>query len=453
MKSKNLKKTAADFYLRKPSILYPNRPLQYGAFVDTIVRGKNSYIYDSNNKKYLDANSGLWNVTLGYSNLSIIKAIEKQSKALPFVSLISFSNPVVVGLAEKLLSITSKRFERVLLTCSGSESIEAAIKIVRKISRIRGSTTKFQVATFELSYHGTSYGAMSASGIDRQLSEDYEPKVPGFVTLPSPFCKCCPCEKMAPQCRVEIANSLNSFFSQHGASLAAVLAEPILGSGGVLPLHKEYILQLHQLCQKNQVLLVFDEVATGFGRSGKFFCFQKLGIVPDILCLGKGINSGYLPLAALLISGEICDTLKEAGAFIDHFSTQNGNPIACASGLAAIDFIEKKKLIPRVEEAGIKLKSNLKKSLKGNPAVFEIRGQGLMIGIELVHDKEKRVPYSPHEILEIEIGLRRKGLIVYPFFSPINSGISLFPTLIITDKQAEWITDKIVEQLSSEKID
>jgi adenosylmethionine-8-amino-7-oxononanoate aminotransferase len=443
-----MKKRQSQLYSLKPSVLYPNRPLQFGAFIDTIVRAEKSYLYDKNNLKYLDANSGLWNVTLGYSNTSIINAIEKQSRTLPFLSLLSFANPVVIGLAEKLLSITSKKFERVLLTCSGSESIEAAIKIVRKISYLKGNANKFQIATFELSYHGTTYGAMSASGIDRQLSEDYKPKVPGFITLPSPYCRCCPCEKMTQDCRDKVLNSLDVFFNQNGASLAAVVAEPILGSGGVLPLTKVYLQRLDLLCKKHQVLLVFDEVATGFGRTGKFFCFQKLGITPDLLCLGKGINSGYLPLAALLVSKEICDILKKAGAIIDHFSTQNGNPIACASGLAAIDFMEKKKIIPRVELLGKRLKLNLQKALKNSPHVFEIRGQGLMIGIELVRDKEKRIPYSPKEIMTIENSLRRKGLIVYPFYSEINSGFSLFPPFIITEREAKWIVDIIIEQLS-----
>ena len=431
--------------LNKLSVSYPNRSPSYGRFVDLMVKGDGVYLFDSKNRKYLDANSGLWNVSLGYNNKDVVRAINAQVKQLPFVNLFNFSNPIVIQLAEKILEISSHRFERVLFTCTGSESVEVAIKTARKFYKVIGKPKKIKLATFALSYHGTTFGAMSASGIDHAISLDYEPKVPGFISLPTPICRCCPSEKMRPACVKKTHDALDSFFSVSGETLAGVIVEPVLGGGGIFSLRKEYLKYLRRLCKEFDVMLIFDEVATGFGRTGVMFSFQKTDVVPDVLCLGKGINSGYLPLGATLISKKICDALSRAQTFIEHYSTQNGNPIACASSIATIAVIEKKKLVARVSKAGAKLKKLMIERLGDHPNIFEIRGQGLMLGIELVQDKKKRIPYTPLAVLSALNSLRKNGLIVNTYYTDEGCGLCVMPSFIISDQEILTIVQKFVE--------
>jgi adenosylmethionine-8-amino-7-oxononanoate aminotransferase len=430
---------------KKKSILYPNRLPSYGESVVELIQGSGVFLLDSKKNKYIDANSGLWNVSLGYGNREIINAINSQVNKLPFINLFDFTNPVVKALAKKLLEFSSFKFERVLFTSSGSESIEAAIKATRKFHKITNNSQKYVFASFSLSYHGTTYAAMSASGIDNSISVDYEPKVPGFITLPEPKCVCCPGQKMSKACIQSVRNSLSLFFSEHKSSLAGVIVEPVLGSGGIIVLGREYLQHLEKLCNENNVLLIFDEVATGFGRVGANFAFQKFKVTPDILCTGKGINSGYLPLGATLFSRNIIEAFQSKNTFLEHFSTQNGNPIACASAIATLKFLEKNNLIAHVENQGKKLIKTLSIGLKKHPHIFEIRGVGLMIGIELVYEKKNRFSYGAQGVLNIQRSLMKKGLIVYPFFSDKMSGIGLFPPFIINDKEIKIISDIIIE--------
>ncbi len=337
--------------LRTRNMLYPYvhplNPISNGSDLLQIVRGEGIRLEDAHGKKYIDGISGLWNVSLGYGNPKISEAIIHQLDQIPYVNPIQHSNPTTVKFAELLIDAAPDNIVNVVYTCSGSEATELAIKIARNYNQHKGKPHKNKIASLDLSYHGSYYGSMSMSGVDREVIEEYGPNLPGMLFLPTPVHR-----KSFIEERGRIEQELTSIFDREGENIAAVVIETVLGSGGSIPLPPEYVYMLRDYCKKHQILLVVDEVATGFGRTGKMFGFEHFQIEPDIICLSKGINNGYLPLGATLISNEIFVTFQRHHAVIEHLSTQNGNPLACAAGIVSLQEINNEKLLDHVTNMG-----------------------------------------------------------------------------------------------------
>jgi len=423
--------------MRKSSIVIPLKEFSHQYEDAAFIRGEGAYLYDENGTKYIDCISGLWNTPLGYGNERIVKAVSEQAAKLSYVNIYSSMTPVIMNYADKLISKLSPDFSRFIYTCSGSESIECAIKMARKYQRLKGYNNRHKIAVFDVSYHGTTYAAMSASGIDQVESKMYGPMVNGFVMLKTPL----------HITEEEAAADINEKLGD-GSEIAAILIEPVIGSGGIIEVPDWYIEKLRDFAEKNNVLVIFDEVATGFGRTGTLFAYNQMNIKPDILTLSKAIDNGVIPMGSVLLSPKVADFFLEKDQYLEHFSTQNGNPIACAAASETLDIISDDGLISHVKELGEYMLTELREKLTDFPIVREVRGRGLMIGIDLA--KENGQMYDMEFLYEIEGRMKKKGLLIYPFIAgDITSGFSLFPTFITDKKLADKIINTVCKVLSS----
>lgn len=430
-------------------MVHPLKDVRIGEDLAPLALGEGIYVQDTNGKTYIDGISGLWNISLGYRHMGIRQAIIEQLDRLPFVNPVDQSNPTTLEFAEMLLQITPESLTKVAFTCTGSESVELAIKLIRKYHNLRNQPHKTRIIVLNKSYHGTYYGAMSASGIDQEISESYGPKVPGFVFHPIPVEQGCAPGKISEVGLNERIKELEQLFEKESSELAGIILEPIIGSGGIIPLPDRYLQKVKELCLKYDVLLAFDEVATGMGRTGKMFAFEHSGVIPDILCLSKGINSGYLPLGATLFSEQIYQTFAGASSHIEHLSTQNGNPIACAAGIATIKVLKEPSMLGYIENMGQLLRERLEKALSDSPMFLEVRGKGLMLGVALTANRETQACLPPERLASIVAKLKQRGLLVYPFNTPdLTTGFHLFPPFIIREEEVAkmvQIITKVIE--------
>ncbi|MFB9325004.1 daptide-type RiPP biosynthesis aminotransferase [Paenibacillus aurantiacus] len=429
-------------------IVHPLKDVRLGEEFTAIAAGEGIYVQDTNGRTYIDGISGLWNVSLGYRHPGIRQAVIEQLDRVPYVNPVDGANPTTLAFAERLLQATPDSLTKVAYTCTGSESVELAIKLMRKYFNLRHQPDKNRIVVLDKSYHGTYYGSMSASGIDREISESYGPKVPGFVFHPLPVYGDSTPGQISPEGLAHRMRELEQLFEQESGTLAGIILEPIIGSGGIIPLPDDYLRKVKALCVKHDVLLAFDEVATGVGRTGRMFAFEHSGVVPDILCLSKGINSGYLPLGATLFSEEIYQAFARAGSHIEHLSTQNGNPVACAAGIATLDAVQAPGMLESIERKGALLRQSLESALANSPLLLEVRGKGLMLGVALTSNKATGALLSAERLSAIVAKLKQRGLLVYPFHTPeLTTGFHLFPPFIINEAEMAKMVQIIAKVL------
>jgi adenosylmethionine-8-amino-7-oxononanoate aminotransferase len=433
-------------------MIHPLKDVRLGEEFTSLAVGQGVYVQDTNGKPYIDGISGLWNVSLGYRHPGIRQAIIDQLDRIPYVNMVDQTNPKTVEFAEMLIRITPDPLTKVAYTCTGSESVELAIKLMRKYYNLSNQPLKNVIIVLDKSYHGTYYGTMSASGIDREISESYGPKVPGFMFHPVPVCSDCTPGNISAACLEQRMQELEQLFDQESSHLAGIILEPIIGSGGIIPLPDPYLRKVKELCLKHDVLLTFDEVATGMGRTGKMFAFEHSGVIPDILCLSKGINSGYLPLGATIFSESIHQAFARVGSHIEHLSTQNGNPIACAAGVATVQVLEEQGMLKSIERMGQYLRQSIEEVLCNSPIFLEVRGKGLMLGVALTSNRETRACLQPERLLAIIAKLKQWGLLVYPFNTPeLTTGFHLFPPFILREDEAEKMVQIIKKVICIQK--
>lgn len=420
------------------NLYHPLRNFKDGEDYVEIIEANGITLKDSKGKEYRDYISGLWNLSLGYSNEKIKNSIKQQLDRLPYVNLFSLSNDTAKELAEKLYELTDKEYVKTIYTCTGSESVEVAIKLAHKYQYISKNKKKKNIAVFDISYHGSYYGSMSASGMDyKYIKDGYGEILSNFRYLKAPVCNCCKANSIKASCMKVFMEEISSFIKEYGDELAAFILEPVLGSGGVIDIPLEYMKEIKSACDEKDILLIFDEVATGFCRTGKMFAYERLGIKPDILLLSKGINNGYVPMGATLINQRVLDIFNSVEDIFIHLSTQNGNPLCCASGLSTIKILEEEKYKDIVTENGAKFKEMLVEELSKYPSVFDIRQVGFMFAIELSKSKEERVKLPDFRIEELRKKLMQKGTLIYGYYTFMSSGLTLMPSFITTEE--EWI--------------
>jgi acetylornithine/N-succinyldiaminopimelate aminotransferase len=320
----------------------------------SFVKGRGSWLETIDGELYLDMGSGIAVNCLGHSNLTLLKALEKQANLIWHTSNL-YSIPVQEELAYKLVENTFA--DKVFFTNSGTESIECCIKMARKYYFDRGLSKKNQIVTFQGSFHGRSMAAISAAAT-KKLTEGFGPVLPGF--------------KLMPFGNLDVIRALD--FKR----ICAILIEPIQGEGGIRPCSNELLVGLRKICNEHDILLIFDEIQSGVGRSGDFFAYEESEVVPDILAVAKGIGGGF-PLGCCLASEKAASGMT-AGT---HGSTFGGNPLACAVGLAVLNEIFSNNFLKIVKQKGVKLRTKLKHLVSKNPTVFEsVRGRGLMLGLK-----------------------------------------------------------------------
>jgi len=404
------------------------------------VGGNGVKIRDENGNEYINAMSSLWNVHCGLGRQEIIDAITVQLKELAFCSIARIANLPAIELADKLAEISPEGLNKVFLTNTGSEAVEAAIKIVRQYSKIK-STGKYKIISLNRSYHGVSFGAMCASGIP-EMKQAYEPLLPGFMHIPPPNCYRCEFEMKYPSCDIYCATNLENTIKQEGEeNIGGFIFEPVMAfAGGIIP-PDDYFPKVRDICDKYGVFLILDEITTGFGRIGTMFAADRWKVKPDIMTLSKGINSGYLPLGATIVTDDIYNAFIQKGedgwvwanqGIFAHGSTTDGHPVCCAAALANIKLIEDENLVENSKNVGAYLLAKLENFLK-YPFVGAVRGLGLLIAIEFVADKKTRKALSPEQIFLISTRLFKSGLFAYS----MGNTITLFPPLIFSKDNAD----------------
>lgn len=365
-----------------------------------VVSGHGAVLKDLTGREILDGFSGLWCVVVGHGREEIIQAVKQQMETIAYAtSFFSLGNVPSVELAARLAGMFPPEYglNRMLFCCGGSEANETNFKLARLFFALQGRPEKNRIISRNWSYHGLSYGAMAATGIV-PFHWNYDPLPEGFEKAPAPYCYQCDLDLEYPSCEVACARAVDELIQELGPeTVAAVIAEPVIGSGGIIPPPAEYFPRLRQICEHHEVLLILDEVITGFGRTGKMFAFQHWGVRPDMLTLAKGITSGYIPLGAAVVSDRIYDTI--AANLPDQLPLMHGftymnHPVACAAALANLDLIEKEHLPEQAAQKGRYLLEQLE-NLRRFDSVGDLRGLGLMAAVEFVRDKKTKAPFEP----------------------------------------------------------
>jgi adenosylmethionine-8-amino-7-oxononanoate aminotransferase len=399
-----------------------------------IVEGQGAIVKDLQGNEYINGMSSLWNTGIGHGRSEVAAAVAAQLEKLHYATLFTGAHLPAMELAEKLVTLMEHHFHRVFFTSNGSESVETALKMSRQFFRQSPNIdekSRYKIISLNRAYHGVSYGALSASGLIED-QEKFTPLVPGFIKIEPPYCYRCPYNSKYPDCHLLCAKALESkILEEIPSTVAAFIMEPILGVGGILVPPLPYYQEIAQICQKYGLLLIMDEVTTGFGRTGDLFAYMGCEVKPDILCLGKIISSGYLPLGATLATKRIFERfLGPRENKFNHGSTASGHPACCVAGLKNIEIIEREKLVDNSKKIGKYLMERVCDLQKKRPFIGDVRGKGLMVGIELVHDQVSKVPFSQDEILKIMLGCHSSGLLLYR----TNNTLALFPPLIFDEK-------------------
>lgn len=421
------------------SVIYPLANVNSAMQELHLESGAGIYVSGNNGRRYLDLNSGLWNVPFGYGDEGYTAAVSEQLSKLHYINMISFSGSAITDLADDLIDFTNNDFEKVFFTCSGSESVECAIKIARKYMYISGRKDCRTILTMDMSYHGTTYAAMTASGMDSDETIEYSPLNDKIEYLETPFF---PYGPASPDEQKKFISVLEKRFAEN--DIAAVLLEPVMASGGIISLPDWYIDKLTELMKKYDVLFIADEVATGFYRTGKAFKYYDLPLKPDILCLSKAITNGIIPMGAVLVNNKVFKRYSEENEYINHFSTQCGNPLACAAAEKTLskftdDII--KNIILRSEQ----FRNGLETLKNENANIRQIRIEGLMIGIDIIDDDDN--PLSMDELNCIMSCALQKGLLIYVFKCGDRcSGVTLMPPYTISENETSRVL-KILNEI------
>ncbi|NQD68584.1 aspartate aminotransferase family protein [Bacillus haikouensis] len=343
--------------------------------------GKGVYLYDQSGQEYLDACSGAVTANLGHGMEEIIQSIVEQGSKVAFVYRSQFSNQPAEDLAAFLHEKTGYPWS--FFVNSGSEAVETSIKIALQHWHEKGKPAKRRILSRWLSYHGITLGALSASGHPVRR-ERFDSVIGDWPTIEPPYCLDCPFGKSYPTCDLACAQQLEMMISRIGAdNIAAFISEPIIGAaGGAISPPKEYYSRIKEICERNEILFISDEVMSGCGRTGTFLALEQWGVKADIVAVGKGLSAGYAPIAAALISDKVMEPIINGTRIIMSGHTYSGNPLSSAAALAVLKLIESEKIIEGIESKSIYLRNLLAKLKNEFLFVREVRGKGLLLGIE-----------------------------------------------------------------------
>lgn len=409
-----------------------------------VVEGKGLRIRDIHGKEYLDATSGgVWCVNVGYGRDRIADAVAAQMKTMPYYAATAGNIPAI-EFAEKLVSFMPG-LTRVYLSNSGSEANEKAYKMVRALAHITGNTSKKKILYRNRDYHGTTLAALSSTG-QAERKEWFGPMVPGFVEVPHACCYRCAFKKTYPGCNIDCAQAVDRIIQQEGPeTVGAIIVEPITAGGGIIPPVAEYYSILANICKKHDVFLIMDEVVCGMGRTGKMFGYQHYGIVPDIVTMAKGVASAYMPISATVTSEKIFQAFlhdpADKLAYFRDISTFGGCATASTAALENIRIIEEENLLANVEAMGSYLLAGLRECLD-HPHVGDVRGKGLLCGLELVEDKGTRKPLFESKVIQVVNEMAAQGVLVgrtNRSLLGMNNVITLAPAYIVTKDDIDVI--------------
>jgi adenosylmethionine-8-amino-7-oxononanoate aminotransferase len=379
--------------------------------IPIIVRGEGPYVYDEHRKRYLDGLSALFCVNIGHGRADIAQAGADQARELGFFTNWSYAHPRAIELAGRISELAPGDLNRVFFTSGGSEAVESALKVARQYHRLRGRTGKYKIIAREIAYHGTSLGALTATGIP-ELKEPFEPLLPGGVHVPNTNLYRLP-EGMKPG---DLAESVAQAIEREGPdSVAAVIMEPVQNAGGCFPPPEGYFQRVREICDEYDVLFISDEVICSWGRLGEWFGAQRFDYQPDMITTAKGLTSAYAPMGAVIVSDRVAEPFMEGTNSFIHGFTFGGHPVSAAVAMANLDAFEREGILDNVRTHESTFR-NMLESLRDLPIVGDVRGVGFFQAIELVKDKETKETFNDEESETLLRGflsgeLYRRGLI------------------------------------------
>lgn len=406
--------------------------------VPIFVKGQGVYLWDTEGKRYIDGLSSLWNVHVGHGRKEINRAVAAQMDKLAFAPTLMGPTAVpTVELATKLTKIAPKGLTRVIFTSGGSEANETVIRLTRAYWKAKGKPEKTKFISLNQAYHGSSSGAASLGGIPI-FNNQMTPGLPGMIHMARPYCYRCELGKTYPACQIDCATELERIIEREGAdTIGAFITEPVQGVGGVIVPPAEWLPKIREICSRHNILMVCDEVITGFGRTGSMFASAGFGVTPDILVSAKGVTSGYLPLGLVLFKEDIFQTFLATGDdyVFWHGYTYTGHPTVCAAGLANLEIIEREKLVQKSREQGKYLLKKLN-TLRELPIIGDVRGHGLIAAIEIVKNKETKEMFPAEMRIAQRVWEKALDTGVITRVAGGNN-VAVCPPLIITKEQID----------------
>jgi adenosylmethionine-8-amino-7-oxononanoate aminotransferase len=434
--------------LRYPQTKLLLRDLNYDYPV--ISRAQGVYLYDRDGKDYIDASGGAFVTSVGHNNAEVISDMQRHQSKVAYVNGMHFLSEATIELAEKILSEAPPEFGRVTFLSSGSEAVEAAIKICQQLRIERGQTNKHKVIARDPGYHGNTLFALSASA--RPIYRKYfGPLLSDVAMCESPYQYRSPLGSWGEQDSAHYVKSFIDVVEREGVeSVSTFILEPISGSslaGSTPP--PGYLKQIEEYCRANDILLIADEVACGAGRSGKYFASAHYNFSPDVFVMGKAVNGGYAPLSCVVVRQSLVDEIYKGSGGYMHAQTYIQSPVSSAAGLAVYDHIKKHRLIEACAKSGEVLKAKLESLSKGSEHIGFVAGKGLFYGVELVEDKKTKKPFSrQHKVAEnmLRRGMQN-GIVLWPHKGQVDGTLGdlvmIAPAFNISDAEIDIIVSRL----------
>ncbi|MBU4286418.1 MAG: adenosylmethionine--8-amino-7-oxononanoate transaminase [Verrucomicrobia bacterium] len=407
-----------------------------------MVRGEGVYLFDSDGRRYLDAISSWWACNLGHSHPRLVKAIARQAQRLQHSILGNLSHPGAIELAARLGQLFPDRGRRVFFSGDGASAVEAALKIAVQYWYNLGRPERRGFVSLGNAYHGDTLGAVSV-GYVPEFHAPFQPLLFPVFRAPAPCCGICAHGLRPDTCAQECVASMADILEKNAAEIAAVIVEPMCqGAAGMRIYAPACLAKMAALCRKHDVLLIADEIAMGFGRTGRMFAFEHAGIDPDIVCLGKGLAGGYLPMSATIVREALYETFTDQPTdhTFYHGHTFAGNPVAAAVALETLRIYEEDRIVERAREAGERLQTALA-PIRGLSGVRDVRGLGLLAAVELAESKEQS---GPERARRMAAWLLQQGVLI----RPLGSVVYLMPPLITPDSVLAQLACQVREALA-----
>jgi len=413
-----------------------------------IERGEGNWLIDTEGRRYLDGIASMWVNLHGHDHPTIRRALHAQLDRLAHSTLLGLSCEPPVALAEKLVALAPPGLTRVFYSDNGSTAVEIALKLAFQYWQLTGEPQRQKFVGLRAAYHGDTLGAVAVGGIE-SFHARFRPLVFDVLRAQNADCYRCPYGLAQPSCGIHCLESLEGILAQHGSEVAGVVIEPLVqAAAGMLLLPDGWLRRVRELCDRAGTFLIADEVATGFGRTGRMFACEHEGVTPDLLALAKSLTAGFLPLAATLTTERIFEgflgPVQEGRQFF-HGHSYTGNALGCAAALASLQVFEEEHVLERVAAASARLARRLE-PLRVHPHVGEIRQRGLMVGIELVYDAAARRSFDPSERVGHRVcsAIRQHGVIL----RPLGDTVVLMPPLSVSDAEIDHLVDALEKALA-----
>ncbi len=411
------------------------------------------WLVDTDGQRYLDGISALWCNVHGHRVPQIDHAVIEQLGRVAHSTLLGMASAPSIELAERLAALAARELSpelsRVFYSDAGATAVEVALKMAFQYQRQRGNPERTRFAALGSAYHGDTIGSVSIGGIE-VMHGVFDPLRFEVLRLPSPHCYRCPLELSRSDCALACADRAAAILTEHAASLAGVVVEPLVqGAAGIIVHPQGYLARIAETCRELDLLLVADEVATGFGRTGTFFACSQEGVTPDLLCLAKGLSGGYLPLAATLATEQVYEAFLgslTSGRTFFHGHTFTGNPLGCAAALASLDLLEGG-VMAALPDKVARLERLLAAQVEPLAHVGQVRQKGTMVGIELVADRSTHEPFPSEQRLghQVVVEARRRGVVI----RPLGDVVVLMPALAMADDELELLVRTTAEAITA----